>query len=258
LTKKSPFELEKLMDFEEPSIGLTLGFDFNSTEHTQAELDLIADLIWRVYASNGKYGLNAAYTNGTAETEYDAFTDNTTNWFGSLGKGLGSLLPSGTLPVTDVRVPVTLAFTWSRDFSPKFTLGFKGNVGGGLDTLAITQTETWSGIDEIYDSEIKHFYITPDVSVGASFNLLPEHFALQAGLGIELFSYERITSKTSSDLNPDPVTTVENTIGVPTIRLAGGLSVNFTKNTALDMLVVAANVADVDKTKFTMQFTFKK
>jgi hypothetical protein len=49
-----------------------------------------------------------------------------------------------------------------------------------------------------------------------------------------------------------------DTIGVPTVRLALGLNVNFTQNASLDILAVAANVAQIDTTKFTMMFCFKK
>jgi hypothetical protein len=45
---------------------------------------------------------------------------------------------------------------------------------------------------------------------------------------------------------------------MPAVRLAFGMTVNFTQNAALDMLVTARNVDEISNSKFTMLFTFKK
>ncbi|GHT91789.1 hypothetical protein FACS1894140_2920 [Spirochaetia bacterium] len=252
----------RLLDFTEPSAGFTLGFDFNHSEHTQAEFDLNVDLAYRVYSNNGKWGVSSTYLDSTgANITYDAFTEqDPANPMEGLIAGLGEALGElSTLPVADLRLPLNLGFTYRNDFSRRFTLGFNADVDGQVDFFRIKQTATDpAGTETEYNTIAIKAAFAPDVSVGVKFDLLPDHFAVQGGLGIELFSYEQVIDTSFSDADPDAVKKIERTIGVPTVRLAGGISLNFTKNTALDLLAIAANVANIDKTKFTMQFTFKK
>jgi hypothetical protein len=245
---------KELYDFNEFSFGATLGFDFNHSAHTQAELDIVADVkirqkAWPLsgYANDGTKDLVIAnWTINDAVTEYK------------------------TSEISDWRIPASVAFTWRKDLTERFTLGWIGKVGGGYNILELTQYEEESPNPAVpkpqfqYEHTIETFSLTPDFSVGASFNLLPEHIAVHGGLGIELFSLvNTITATTKTDLapsadDPEKKTETVRTIGVPSARLAVGLTVNFTQNTALDLLAVAANVAQIDGTKFTMLFTIKK
>jgi hypothetical protein len=262
-------KLIRLLDFDEPSVGLTLGFDFNHSDHTQAEFDLDVDLAYRIYKNNDKYGVTSIYEDGSGVFIYDAVNnglDSPTedkmekgltgglNLWGKLDAGDGD-----ALPITHVRVPLKLGFTYRNDFTRRFSLGFKANLASQIQSLALSQTEIKNAVEgDRYHTIAIKASITPDVSVGAKFALLPDHFALQGGLGIELFSYEQTVTTTYSSTDPDKfIETVKN-IGVPRVSLAGGLTLNFTKNTALDLLVFAAQVNDIDQTKFTMQFTFQK
>ncbi|GHV62637.1 hypothetical protein AGMMS49587_10060 [Spirochaetia bacterium] len=228
---------DDLIDFLEPSGGITLGFDFNSSEHSQAELDLIADIAFRMYATNGAKGEITSTQTITDITTTPAIPPVTTEYT--------------TSAISDLRIPASLGFTYRRDLSSRFTLGFNVKLGGGFDLLSITQEDD-SGVE--YKTKATRLSVAPDVSAGVSYILLPDHFALHGGVGIELFSLEHTKME---DTVADAITT-ENAVGVPTLRLAVGMTVNFTKNTALDLLVTARNVAEIDTTKFTMLFTIKK
>ncbi|GHV53265.1 hypothetical protein AGMMS49579_11730 [Spirochaetia bacterium] len=259
-------KLEKLQDFDELSGGVSLGFDFNSTEHSRAELDITADLASRTYKNNGKYGISSTYTTsgGAGDAAYEAYEtmDPAKAWAKGLGgnfsgfKRLTDPRARLELPITDIRIPVDVGFTFSQDFSPMFTLGVKGYVPFRMDIIGISQEDTLNL--HTYDTTINNFEIRPDIAVGVNFNLLPDHFALQAGLGIELFSYQETTTTTVSDSSPEPAVSTEKLTGVPTVRLALGMSVNLNRDMAIDVLAVAANVVNIDKTKFTLMFTFKK
>jgi hypothetical protein len=248
----------ELYDFNELSSGVTLGFDFNHSAHTQAELDIIADVAIRKNIELGDW-LVSGYAN-------DAIKDLViSNWTIN-----GTETEYKTSEISDWRIPLSAAFTWRKDLTERFTLGWTGKVGGGYNILKLTQYEEKDPNPASpkpqfkYENEITTYSITPDFSVGASFNLLPEHIAVHGGLGIELFSLENtVTTTTKTDLadgagDPEENAQTVRTIGVPAARLAVGLTVNFTRNTALDLLAVAANVAQLDSTKFTMLFTIKK
>jgi hypothetical protein len=256
-----------LQNIGEFSLGLTLGFDFLHSAHTQAEFDLDADVAFRTYESNGKYGLSSTWTEtgASSSTETVFTTGPTDSGFKGLGDSFVYLFNPNSKPtgVTDSRWSVNPSFAYRNDFSEQFTLGFKATIPLGYNLLVLSQTGDMGGTSYQYNSVIKNTSIAPDVAVGASFNLYPDHFAMHAGLGIRLFSYSETIIETSTDdpaLSPsgDPVNETTTLIGVPTVRLAVGLTVNFTQTMALDLLAVAANVTSIDGTKFTMLFSFKK
>jgi hypothetical protein len=245
-------------DFNEGSAGITLGFDFQNSAHTQAELDIIADLRYRGSLLGDWLGYVNDDMIDLVISVWDIRDTTTSSW--------ATATPVKTVfktsEIEDLRIPGAISFTYKRDITPKVTIGGKLNVYGEFNFLNMTQFET-AGTDLKYETEITNILVKPDLAVGVNFNLLPDHFAVYGGLGIELFSYDQTTTKTdifdvaTGDKVDDDSDTVK-TIGVPTVRLAFGLKVNFTKNAALDLLAVAANVTQIDATKLTMLFTIKK
>jgi hypothetical protein len=97
----------------------------------------------------------------------------------------------------------------------------------------------------------------PDLALGASFHLIPGHFSLHAGMGVQLFSHERVVfSGKDAGGNATPTTTV-STFGLPAARLGGGLTVNLTQAMVLDVMAFSSEL-DFNSTKFNMILTIKK
>jgi hypothetical protein len=95
----------------------------------------------------------------------------------------------------------------------------------------------------------------PDLALGASFHLIPDHFSLHAGIGVELFSYGMSIADADPVLpNGKEVTT---TFGLPSARFGGGLTVNLTQAVALDAMAFSSGL-DFDSTVFNLLLTVKK
>ncbi|GHT80301.1 hypothetical protein FACS1894130_11330 [Spirochaetia bacterium] len=218
------------INFLEPSGGITLGLNFSKSEKTLAELDLIADGVFRIYGLKGDLPKTDWTVNGSASDKYEASE------------------------ITDLRVTGSLGFTYRRELNEKFTLGFNAKVGGGFVLLSISQKDNAT---KEYDDTYTHLYVTPDVSAGVTYSPWKDHFALHGGLGLQLFSIEQTDEDIPDGSTPDPSRTTTN-VEIPTVRLAIGTTVNFTENTALDLLIAARNITELTNTKFTMLFSVKK
>ncbi|GHU04952.1 hypothetical protein FACS1894147_10610 [Spirochaetia bacterium] len=218
------------VNFFEPSGGVTIGLNFSRSEKTLAELDIIADGIYRIYGFLGD--MPEVSTRG-AGTAVDV---------------------SGIL---DLRTTGSLGFTYRTELNEQFTLGFNAKVGGGYDILSLS-TEPSGGGTKI-DSKYTSLTVTPDVSAAVTYSPWKDHFALHAGLGLQLFSIDMITDDSGITPGGNPGDTITSTVvEVPTVRLGVGTTVNFTENTALDLLIATRNIADITNAKFTMLFSVKK
>jgi hypothetical protein len=241
----------KRLDFTEPSFGFTLGFDFGNGSTTVAEFDIVADAAIRSYNNNEKDGVYGAWS-----------LDNT---------ALGPIWAqdwSITAPdIFDLRITASPAFVYQSDLSEQLSIGFKVNVGAGYSMLTVTQELAEIGGTNSVTQETSEttLRIVPELGAGASFRLLPNRFAVHAGFGIELFSYEQIDSEIKQTISGAFAGTAgayeskvtEKTMGLPNARFAAGFTLNFTANAAMDLLAISKNL-DIDETKLTVLFTLKK
>jgi hypothetical protein len=234
---------ELLINYLEPSGGITLGFDFANSEHVSAEMIIDADAAFRLYRkqsdadpihSTWYYGLTSTsipqfpLTVAAAE-KYDA-----------------------TIPL-DLRITSAPRFVYTGDISPKLTLGVKVEAGIGFDILNISQSSTVIVHD--YDYKVSRFSITPDFSIGASFHLIPDHFSLHAGLGLKLFSFQQTKTEITEDSIALPDVT-SKVMELPSARFAAGITLNLTEAVAMDLMAITSGIS-IDATKFTMLLTVK-
>ncbi|GHT58967.1 hypothetical protein FACS1894109_14030 [Spirochaetia bacterium] len=231
-----------LTDFTEPSVGLTLGFDFLHSEKDLLQLDIAADGAMRLYKSSGKDGISATLTNAGGVTKDEASK------------------------IGDVRVTANTAIHYRRNFNQRLTLGIKAGGDVSFDYLKLPQTSA-SAPDFEYTGMVTALSITPNLDVGAQVNLIPEHFSLYAGLGASImtFSQSDITDIVTKISDKTSTKTVTNNSEIewmpsPSPRAAIGLKLNFTANTAIDLLARAEglDLTSIESTKFTALFTMKK
>jgi hypothetical protein len=239
---------EILRDYMETSGGLTLGFDFANTEKLRLSFALNGDAYYRMYNYANAQDDNDANILSTWETTNISTTADSSK----------TDITTITATVDDLRFAVNPVFFFNSKLSDHFSLGFKANVGLGYDYLALNQTVS-STKEPAYESLAlettdKVFTVTPEIAVGLSFKIIPDHIALHAGVGIQLFSY--IDEKTE-DITKKNKSSTTTTI-MPKTKIAGGLTFNFTSATALDVLAVSSGLNKADNTKFTLLFVMKQ
>jgi hypothetical protein len=243
-----------LMDYMEPSGGLSLGLDFGNSEHIRAEAILDMDIAYRIYRTNEKdggwitYAVNDSITQAEFTREY--------------------LAPD----IFDLRLTGAPAFVFAADMTPKFTLGFKVKVDFGYGLLNITQTDNAVTYDpsskaKIYAPQEEWvnsdtvLSVSPDLGLGVSYRLIPDHFALHAGLGIVLFSYREVkteyTLKNIGSGNSVDDTHTTRDMYLPSTRLGAGLTLNFTETVAIDLMAIMSGLS-FDSTKITALVTVKQ
>jgi hypothetical protein len=153
----------------------------------------------------------------------------------------------------DLRATGAPSFSFSGDITERLTLGLSAAVNGGFGLQTV---EVKSG-DVKSSGTMVTIAAAPDMAVGASFHLIPDHFSLHAGFGLELFSFQITTSESeSAGVSSEKIT--ETRFGMPTARFGGGLTVNLTQALALDAMIFASGLESFDATKFNLLLTLKK
>jgi hypothetical protein len=240
------FVQEKLINYSEPSVGITLGFDFANSERSSAELIIDADAAFRLYrTADDADPVSSIWYYGTTAGGFPIFPVD------PAFPGLFTEKYAVTIPL-DLRITGAPRFVYTGDISEKLTLGVKVQVGIGLDMLTISQ-ENIGGI--ILDYSINGSTITPDFSIGVSFHLIPDHFSLHAGLGLKLFSYREV--KTNGTIAGVALPEVTNkAMELPSARFAAGITLNLTEAVAMDLMAVTSGIS-VDATTVTLLLTVK-
>ena len=238
-----------LGDFMEPSAGLSLGFDFTQDPRIQTELSLDYDMAFRLYSNNKK---NVVFE--TVVTNLLDQKDSTNSQSKQENTEISKLY------FTNHIVP---AFRFRSDMGERLTLGltFGINVDFNIfeDTAVTTNLETGDESAAV-GTNTKLFSVLPKLGLGLSFKLIPDHFFVNMGIGINILKYEDRT-----DVVPDPETpgiaqeTVSKTLTLPSTNLGAGLTFYFNKNIAADLLIMASGLgADVsDLLKFNFLVTMK-
>ena len=121
-----------------------------------------------------------------------------------------------------------------------------------------------------YETHAKEIYIKPELDFGGTFALLPDRFALHAGFGLNLYTFNISESENKSLGEND--SSLEEIL--PSTRFAVGFTVNLNANTTIDMLLITSGKFDFknepdysdisalrrsaqDNNKFTLFLTMK-
>jgi hypothetical protein len=249
------FDRAIYQDFTEPSAGFTLRFDFGLGENTLAALDLTGNAAYRMYTfdeydSDKEDGIKTVWKITDPVPDVGAIIEETTDF---------------TAPeIFDLRVVANPAFSAVSKFSEMFTAGARFNVNVRYDIFEISYTKNSSTVirddngnveNPVSDSfDIKSWYmsITPGLNVGLVFTPWPDHFSVQVGLGMDLFSYRK--SEQDHTVNGD---TISEEIAGPTVKVTAGLTMNLTPAITLDLLAVATGL-DISATKLTLLLVLNK
>jgi hypothetical protein len=161
-------------------------------------------------------------------------------------------------------------FLYTGDVGERFTIGVKVLADIQINDYYITPdsgTQLY-GDFETHEMEI---YVRPELNFGGTFNILPDRFALHAGFGLNLHTFNIKTSENKS-LDQDNSSFTET---LPSTRFAVGFTVNLTKAVTVDMLLITSGKFDFnnnpdynnisalkkavkDNDKFTLFLTMKK
>jgi hypothetical protein len=259
------------INFMEPSGGLTIAVELGLSDTSSMEFALYGDGALRLYrdkedpdpiSSALKYGNASAgfpvlplflSTKSTA-TAYEYLLASGDFYATTPGATDTVSLPSGVVIPMDLQGTGGLSFAYTGDITERVTLGVKIAIDGGFGLQTI-DVEDPSGTVLRSDS-VMTISGAPDLALGASFHLIPDHFSLHAGLGVQLFSFERsVLTPEAGGVAGDETTTT--TFGLPQARFGGGLTVNLTEAIALDAMAFSSGL-DYDSTAFTLILTVKK
>jgi hypothetical protein len=238
----------QLINYSEPTAGITLAFDFANSDHASAEVILDADAAYRLYRdTNAADPIHSTWYWAALPSSFPTFDP------------ADPVLPLGlkeNYDVTidrDLRIVGAPRFVYSGDVSQRLTLGVKVQVGVEYDMLEISQDATITVVT--HKHSITRLKLTPDFSLGTSFHLIPDHFSLHAGLGLKIFSYEQ--TKINGDVGGTALDEVtKNAMELPSARFAAGLTLNLTETMAMDLMAITSGIT-TDATKFTLLLTIK-
>jgi hypothetical protein len=122
-----------------------------------------------------------------------------------------------------------------------------------------------------YETHAQEVYVRPELDFGGTFAILPNRFALHAGFGLNLHTFN-ISNSDNKSLDQNN-TSLEEIL--PSTRFAVGFTVNLTANVMIDMLLITSgkfdfkdnpNYNDIsslrkavkDNDKFTLFLTMKR
>jgi hypothetical protein len=240
-----------LGDFLEPSAGLSLGFDFTQDPRIQTELSLDYDMAFRLYSNNKKSVLFETVDTNLLDQKTPTDSESRQEH-----KEITKFY------LTNHIVP---AFRFRGDMGDRITVGltFGINVDFNIfkDSALTTNPETpdEENSDPV-ENNIQLFSVLPKLGLGLTFKLIPEHFFVNMGIGINVLKYEDRT-----EVAPDPEdsakqkTTASKTLTLPSTNLGAGLTFYFNRNIAADLLIMVSGLgADVsDLLKFNFLVTMK-
>jgi hypothetical protein len=109
-----------------------------------------------------------------------------------------------------------------------------------------------------YETYAKDIRVKPELDFGGTIALLPDRFALHAGFGLNLYTFNISESESKSlDENNSSLEEI-----LPSTRFAVGFTVNLNAATTIDMLLITSGnfdfKSDQDNNKFTLFLTMKK
>jgi hypothetical protein len=159
---------------------------------------------------------------------------------------------------------------YSGDIGDRLTIGFKLLADIRFNEYDLTPDSRRQLYGD-YETHAKETYIKPELNFGGTFKVLPDRFALHAGFGLNLYTFNISESE-----NKSLGTKIESLEEIlPSTRFAAGFTVNLNANMTIDMLLITSgnfdfrndpDYADIaslrrtvqDNNKFTLFFTMKR
>ena len=91
-----------------------------------------------------------------------------------------------------------------------------------------------------YETHAREVYVKPELDFGGTFALLPDRFALHAGFGLNLYTFN------IRDSENETMGETESSLKeiLPSTRFAVGFTVNLNANTTIDMLLITSGKFD--------------
>ncbi|MDR1955966.1 MAG: hypothetical protein LBQ30_03850 [Treponema sp.] len=238
---------DTLGDFMEPSAGLSVGLDFTQDPRIRTELTFDYDLAFRLYSNNKKPLMleseDIHLLKQTAPTE-------------SL-RG-GSITEITKLYLQNQIIP---AFKYSSDLGERLTLGVKVgiamNVAVYQDTAVSYKQAAPDDRGDPVENNTQMFSVLPKLGLGLSFKLIPDRFAINLGVGINVLKYEDTTVVGPHPETGIQTTTVSKTLTLPSTNLGAGLTLHFNQQVTADLLVMASGLGTEvsDSLKFNFLVT---
>jgi hypothetical protein len=246
------------INFWEPSAGLSLGVEVALSDATSIEFGLEGDAAYRMYREPGDPdSILSRYTYDSTANDFPTFPLNYDDISSMSGVTSLPLIGDVTIPM-DLRATGAPSFAFTSDIGERLTLGAKIAIDGGFNFLILENED--SATSTKYTTTVMAISVAPDVALGASFHLIPDHFSLHAGIGLQLFSYSHLFTNFDTEVAGTTTSAPEVTdssLGLPTARFGGGLTVNFTQAVALDAMAFSSGL-DFDSTLFNLLLTIKK
>jgi hypothetical protein len=165
---------------------------------------------------------------------------------------------------------ITPYFLYTGDIGERFKIGVKVLADVRINEYYM-MPDSGMQIYGDYETHAREIYVRPELNFGGTFSILPDRFALHAGFGLNLHTFQIKTSENTS-LDQDESSFEEI---LPSTRFAVGFTVNLTKAITIDMLLITSgkfdfksdpNYNDIsslrkavkDNDKFTFFLTMKK
>ncbi|MDR1257432.1 MAG: hypothetical protein LBJ86_06765 [Spirochaetaceae bacterium] len=135
---------------------------------------------------------------------------------------------------------ITPYFLYTGSIGERFKVGIKVLADVRINDYYMTPEGGVQvyGDYETYEQEI---YVRPELNFGGTFTILPDRFALHAGFGLNLHTFNIKTAENKSLPDKDESSLVET---LPSTRFAVGFTVNLTKTVTIDMLLITSGKFD--------------
>jgi hypothetical protein len=130
-------------------------------------------------------------------------------------------------------------FLYTGTISDQLTFGAKLLADIRFNEYFLTPDRAFYGYGD-YETYAKNVYIRPELNFGGTFAILPERFALHAGFGLNLHTFNITSSENKSLENED--SSLEEVL--PSTRFAVGFTVNLNANITVDMLLITSGKFD--------------
>ncbi|MDR1149872.1 MAG: hypothetical protein LBK66_14710 [Spirochaetaceae bacterium] len=161
-------------------------------------------------------------------------------------------------------------FLYTGDIGERFKIGVKVLADIRINDYYMTPGDAIQLYGD-YETHATEIYVRPELNFGGTFAILPDRFALHAGFGLNLHTFNISTSENKSlDQNNSSLEEI-----LPSTRFAVGFTINLTKAVTIDMLLITSGKFDFkddpdyndisslrkavkDSDKFTFFLTMKK
>jgi hypothetical protein len=161
-------------------------------------------------------------------------------------------------------------FLYTGDIGERFKIGVKVLADIRINDYYMTPIDPTQLYGD-YETHATEIYVRPELDFGGTFAILPDRFALHAGFGLNLHTFNISASENKSlDQNNSSLEEI-----LPSTRFAVGFTINLTKAVTIDMLLITSGKFDFkddpdyndisslrkavkDSDKFTFFLTMKK